>query len=113
MPRNRKTAPCSADDQFHEYDNPYAAPLSSFEDASYQDVQGDIYGQDELRPFQTIWFHPRKTVRSIVAFNPEMHVLLLVCLAGIGEALDRRRTRTWAIRCPWEPSSPSLSSSAP
>ena len=77
------------DDQFNEYDNPYAAPLSSFENAPYQELQGDIYGQDDLRPFQTIWLHPRKTVRSIVAFNPEMHVLLLVCLAGIGEALDR------------------------
>jgi len=46
-----------------------------------------------FQPFKTIWTRPRYTVRRIVAQDPDLHVLLLASLAGIGEALDNASTR--------------------
>jgi hypothetical protein len=44
-------------------------------------------------PFVTIWTRPRQTVRRIVAERPDLHVLLLAGLFGIGRALDRAAAR--------------------
>jgi hypothetical protein len=40
-------------------------------------------------PFLTIWRRPRETIRWIVAENPNLHVMWLACLAGIGDSLGR------------------------
>ena len=48
--------------------NPYAAPQSSLNASNaIQDFQ-----DDEFSPFKSIWIHPRRTVRRIVAENPEL-----------------------------------------
>jgi len=44
-------------------------------------------------PFKTIWISPRATVRRIVAENPRLHVVLLACLSGVGESLNRASRR--------------------
>ncbi len=44
-------------------------------------------------PFETIWTRPRETVRRIISENPDQHVYLLACLAGVGETLDRASMR--------------------
>lgn len=49
-------------------------------------------------PFLTIWTRPRETVRALVAESPELHVILLTCLAGIGESLDRASVRSLGDR---------------
>ncbi len=64
------------DDQFDAHQNPYAMPES-------------VSPEPELRPFHTIWTRPRETVRAIVEVDPRLHVVLLACLAGIGETLSR------------------------
>jgi hypothetical protein len=51
-------------------------------------------------PIWTIWTSPRQTVRRIVAEDPNRHVVLLVCLAGIGEALNRASTRNAGDKLP-------------
>ncbi|QDV61650.1 Yip1 family protein [Crateriforma conspicua] len=71
--------------------NPYATPsplsVESGENVSF------VGTDDDLRPFRTIWTSPRRTVRQIVSINPKLHVVLLACLAGVGETLDRASTR--------------------
>ena len=64
----------------------------------------DFHNESVASPFKTVWLHPRDTVRAIVAENPKLHVLLLVCLAGIGKTLNGRSMRdagdklpVWAI----------------
>ena len=44
-------------------------------------------------PFKAIWFNPRDTIRLIVNTNPELHVNLLIILAGIAESLDRASSK--------------------
>lgn len=39
--------------------------------------------------FMSIWFHPRATIRSIVDTNPRRSVILLACISGIYQTLDR------------------------
>jgi hypothetical protein len=51
-------------------------------------------------PFGTIWVSPRETVRRIVAENPQLHVMLLTCLAGVGQALDRASMRNAGDKLP-------------
>lgn len=45
-------------------------------------------------PFMTIWLKPRETIREIVIYNPELHVLIFAFLAGIGRALSRSSGRS-------------------
>ena len=40
-------------------------------------------------PFLTIWRHPRETIRWIIAEDQSLHVMWLVCLAGIVDVLSR------------------------
>ncbi|MHB0959995.1 MAG: Yip1 family protein [Pirellulaceae bacterium] len=72
--------------------NPYAPPLVSSA-VSMPDT-------GPLRPFQTIWTHPRDTVRRIVKQDPALHVMLLACLAGVGETLDRASMRNAGDQMP-------------
>ncbi len=81
------------DDRFvpPQEDNPYR----SFTDP--EELPGGIppaspesSGPDPLR---TIWSSPRETIRRIVETDPDLHVTLLICLAGISESLDRASTR--------------------
>jgi hypothetical protein len=51
-------------------------------------------------PFITIWISPRSTVRRIVAENPDLHVTMLVCLAGVGQTLDRASMRNAGDKLP-------------
>jgi len=44
-------------------------------------------------PFLSIWTSPRETIREIVSFDPNYHVLLLAALQGIAKALDRASTK--------------------
>lgn len=44
-------------------------------------------------PLKTIWTSPRETIRRIVSENPELHVVLLTCLSGVGQVLDRASMR--------------------
>lgn len=60
----------------------------------------DVVSEQNLKPFRTIWLRPRETIRRIVAVNPDLNVLLLVCLAGIGQALDRASNRNLGDRTP-------------
>ena len=39
--------------------------------------------------FMSIWFHPRATIRSIVETNPRRNIILLACISGIYQTLDR------------------------
>lgn len=54
-----------------------------------KESDADASSELEMKPFRTIWLHPRETVRRIIAVDPKLDVLLLVCLAGIGQMLDR------------------------
>lgn len=75
-----------------ELDNPYRSPPPLVADAAIA-VASDSAVPEELKPFRTIWTRPRDTIRWIVATNPELHVVLLICLAGIGKSLDRASMR--------------------
>lgn len=79
------------DDELNGQGNPYASPLSL--SAESKAVAGEQDLARELKPFRTIWIAPRDTVRRIVAVDPGLHVVLLVCLAGIGQTLDRASVR--------------------
>lgn len=76
-----------------EFADPYAAPAQVLEateassDAPYQ-------------PFATIWLHPRRTVRQIVARDPQYLVIPLACLAGVGRVLDRASMRSMGDDAP-------------
>lgn len=83
----------SADSQ-----NPYATPRSLSSESNELDNQA--LEAADIRPFKTIWLSPRDTVRWIVAKNPELHVVLLVCLAGVGETLDRASVRNLGDQMP-------------
>lgn len=71
--------------------NPYAPPRSTAMDSGGQ-TGGDA-SEPGLNPWRTIWTAPRATVRRIAAVNPRLHVLLLTCLAGVGQSLDRASMR--------------------
>lgn len=44
-------------------------------------------------PWFSIWFEPRRTIQAIIDRNPEHLVLLLACLSGISQALDKASSR--------------------
>lgn len=81
------------DDRFDQLrdDNPYRSFKDSVE--SPAEVPPEAPEDSWLSPFRTIWTSPRKTIRQIVATDPELHVLLLIGLAGMSESLDRASTR--------------------
>ena len=78
-------------DDLSQEDNPYRSLLSSAELSG--DVPSDSPESSGPGPFRTIWSSPRETIRRIVATDPELHVTLLICLAGIGESLNRASNR--------------------
>jgi Yip1 domain len=78
-------------DESHNLVNPYAPPQSTSMDSGSN--AGADASEPGLNPWRTIWTAPRATVRRIAAVNPRLHVLLLTCLAGIGESLDRASMR--------------------
>jgi hypothetical protein len=49
-------------------------------------------------PLKTVWIRPRETVRRVVTENPQLHMILFVCLAGIAKALDRASMRNFGDR---------------
>ena len=71
-------------------DNPYAAPTAADGAASSTTLVDDGL---PLHPWRTIWTAPRQTIRRIVSRNPKMNVLALLCLNGIGQALNRASTQ--------------------
>lgn len=78
--------------------NPYAAPHTSPDELpTNADIDIDV---GELRPFKTIWMRPRATIRAIVATDPKLHVVPLVCLSGIAESLDRASLRSLGDQMP-------------
>jgi len=78
-------------DDRHQRENPYATRqwLPNPPDA----VANKASSLQDLNPFWTIWTQPRDTVGRIIAVNPELHVVLLACLSGIGSTLDRASMR--------------------
>jgi hypothetical protein len=85
------------DKEMAEKENPYSAPLS-LPAISGTGSDNDLSGK--FSPLRTIWSAPRNTVRRIVAENPDHHVVLLACLAGIGQALDRASLRNLGDQMP-------------
>ena len=78
-------------DESDNFANPYAPPqLTSLEAATDAPDDAPELG---LNPWLTIWTAPRATVRRIARVDPRRHVLLLTCLAGIGQSLDRASLR--------------------
>jgi len=76
--------------------SPYQNP-SAIEPATTGE---DAIDTEPFKPLKTIWLRPRKTLRQILAVDPEHHVVFLACLAGIGEALDRASTRNLGDQIP-------------
>lgn len=85
-------------DDLSQEDNPYRSLLSSAELSG--DVPSDSPESSGPGPFRTIWSSPRETIRRIVATDPELHVTLLICLAGIGESLNRASNRNAGDQLP-------------
>lgn len=69
-------------------ENPFASPqdISALPTSKTLTPEG-------LRPFLTIWFQPRATIRGIFDEAPGLYVHWLVCVLGIGHALDRASER--------------------
>lgn len=86
------------DDDFIDQNNPYATPIRS--QSAWEPQPTEDFSNQELRPFVTMWLSPRRTVRQIVSVNPELHVLMLICLGGIGGALDRYASDNAGDRMP-------------
>jgi len=78
-------------DASRDHANPYAAPLAFPEEAPA--VAGATIPLADFRPFRSMWTRPRDTVRTIVATDPELHVLPIVAVAGIVAVLDRASGR--------------------
>ncbi|PHQ34845.1 Yip1 family protein [Rhodopirellula bahusiensis] len=74
-----------------DYQNPYSTPQATADNSFQRPSEHDLQG--EFKPFKTIWLSPRRTVRQIVSVDPTLHVLLLACLSGVGETLDRASMR--------------------
>ena len=73
----------------NEKENPYQTPDAV---APHLGLESQNSLPDEFSPFQSIWFrHPRRTIRQLIATNPNYHVYTLVCIEGIGQSLDRIR----------------------
>ena len=51
----------------YEKENPYQTPDTVTPDLGLES-QDSL--PDEFKPFQTIWFHPRRTIRQLLATNP-------------------------------------------
>jgi hypothetical protein len=77
--------------EYDEPQNPYQSPLAGLEKPPV--AAREIFEGENFRPFRTIWTRPRDTIRSIIAVNPQLHVLLLICLAGVANTLDRASSR--------------------
>ncbi|WP_286765902.1 MULTISPECIES: Yip1 family protein [Rhodopirellula] len=80
------------------HENPYSTPQFTTSDPAGPPTQHEPPG--EFKPFKTIWLSPRRTVRQIVSVDPTLHVVLLACLSGIGETLDRASMRDLGDRLP-------------
>ncbi|MDA8021017.1 MAG: YIP1 family protein [Thermoanaerobaculia bacterium] len=76
-------------EEFDRPENPYLTPESSLHEPAFRPAETP----EELNPFKTVWIRPRETVRWLTATNPELHVVLLACIAGIGSSLDRASLR--------------------
>ena len=87
-------------DESNEPENPFAFPQSSSIES--KTVASKDSEARELRPLKTIWTRPRDTVRRVVAKNPELHMVLLAGLAGIGKVLDRASTSDAGDEMPTE-----------
>ncbi|MFN3193778.1 MAG: Yip1 family protein [Aureliella sp.] len=72
-----------AEHEPNEVENAYAPP------SEFHEQEDSL----EASPFQSIWTRPRVTVRQIISTNPSLHVILLACLGGVGQTLDRASTR--------------------
>jgi hypothetical protein len=87
-------------DDLSQDDNPYRQFLNPTELPG--EVPSDFPESSGPGPFRTIWSSPRETIRRIVATDPELHVTLLICLAGIGESLDRASKNYAGDKIPFE-----------
>lgn len=70
--------------------NPYAVPTSpgsASEGFSGQFLEAEPY--EKLTPLKTVWFHPRRTMRTFLAFNSSRGMFLIACLSGIARFLER------------------------
>jgi hypothetical protein len=76
-------------DQFDAV-NPFAAPQAN--DLLPPPASGDEEGLP-FQPFRTIWTAPRRTIRQIVRRNRYLHVIPLLCLGGVAQALERAAKR--------------------
>ena len=47
-----------------------------------------------LNPWFSMWLHPRRTIRQIVATNPDRLVLLLAAVGGIAEAFANAESKS-------------------
>ncbi len=43
---------------------------------------------EQLKPWSTIWYNPRGTIRDILATHPNQYLLLLVVGGGLGQAFN-------------------------
>lgn len=71
-------------------DNPYAAPRSTDTVESPATLADDGL---PLQPWRTMWTAPRQTIRRIVCRNPNLNVVALLCLNGVGQSLGRASQR--------------------
>jgi len=71
-----------------ESENPYRPSAIEPETTPERELETGPF-----HPFKTIWIRPRKTLHSILARDPKLHVILLASLAGIGDTLNRASVR--------------------
>jgi hypothetical protein len=72
-------------------ENPYASPVDQPADRPADTAEPTPHA--EGNPWLTIWTRPRGTVRRLVDTDPTRAVVLLTCLGGVAETLDRASTR--------------------
>lgn len=81
-----------------QHENPYSTPQFTANESGEPPRQYEPQG--DFKPFKSIWLSPRRTVRQIISTDPTLHVVLLACLSGIGETLDRASMRDLGDRLP-------------
>ena len=54
--------------------------------------------KNSLRPWITMWFNPRKTIRQVVKTNPNAFIPALAALLGLASALDNAISRNLGDR---------------
>ncbi len=82
----------------NERATPYAAPQAPLEERGQTHDDLSIKG---VAPFISVLTRPRDTVRKIISVDPGLHVLLLISLAGIVDALDRASMRSTGDQIPF------------